>query len=81
VNFGETPECVLRLIGFLRRSFWEPLRGAAVLSVLPVPETSSSEVLSTLSGVLGAVGLVTGQPTAVGGNKGIDELLQLPDAR
>jgi hypothetical protein len=47
----------------------------------PVPETSSSEVLSTLSGVLGAVGLVTGKPTAVGGNKGIDELLQLPDAR
>ena len=28
--------------------------------------TTSSEVLSTLSWVLGAVGLVTGQPTAVG---------------
>src|SRR5215218_3609089 len=43
--------------------------------------TSSSELLSTLSWVLGAVGLVTGQPTAVGGDKGIDEVLQLPDAR
>jgi hypothetical protein len=47
----------------------------------PVPETSYSEVLSTLSRVLGAVGLVTRQLTAVGGDKGIDELLQLPDAR
>ena len=41
--------------------------------------TSSSEVLSTLSRALGAVGLVTGQPTAVGGDKVIDEVLQSPD--
>src|SRR5215211_2668391 len=43
--------------------------------------TTSSEVLSTLSGVLGAVGLVTGQSTAVGGHNAIDVVLQLPDAR
>jgi hypothetical protein len=41
--------------------------------------TSSSEVLSTLSRALGTVGLVTGQPTAVGGDKVIDEVLQSPD--
>jgi hypothetical protein len=44
-------------------------------------ETCSSEVLSTLSRALDAVGLVTGQPVAVGGDKGIDEVLQLSDAR
>src|SRR5918994_2278921 len=42
---------------------------------------TSSEASSTLSGVLGAVGSVAGQPTAVGGDKGIDEVLQLPYAR
>jgi hypothetical protein len=41
----------------------------------------SSEELSTLIGVLGAVGSVTGKSAAVGGDKRIDELLQLPDAR
>jgi hypothetical protein len=38
-------------------------------------------VLSTLSGVLGAVGSVTRQSTAVGGNNGIEEVLHLPDTR
>ena len=42
---------------------------------------ASSEELSTLSGVLGAVGMVTGKATAVGGDKGIDHVLELPDAR
>jgi hypothetical protein len=42
---------------------------------------ASSEVLSTLIGVLGAVGSVTRKSAAVGGDKRIDELLQLPDAR
>jgi hypothetical protein len=51
------------------------------LKKLAFPQTSSSEMLSTLSRSLGAVGLVTGQPTAVGGDKGIDEVLQMPDAR
>jgi hypothetical protein len=46
-----------------------------------VPKTNSSEVLSTLSRMLGAVGLVTGQPTAVGRHNGIDKVLHLPDAR
>jgi hypothetical protein len=50
------------------------------LQELAVPETTSSEVLSTLSRVLGAVGCVTKQPTAVGGYNGIDEVLQLSDA-
>jgi hypothetical protein len=40
---------------------------------------TSSQGLSTLSGVLGAVGSVTGQSTAVGGHNGIDEVLHLPD--
>jgi hypothetical protein len=53
-----------------------------ILSQYPtIQGLSSSEGLSTLSGVLGAVGSVTGQPTAVGGDKGIDEVLQLPGAR
>src|SRR5215213_2479338 len=37
--------------------------------------------LSTFSGVLGAVGMVTWKVTVVGGDKGIEEVLQLPDAR
>jgi hypothetical protein len=53
-----------------------------ILSQYPtIQGLSSSEGLSTLSGVLGAVGSVTGQPTAVGGHNGIDEVLHLPDAR
>ena len=39
------------------------------------------EMLSTLSRVLGAVGWVTGQSSAVRGDKGIDDVLQLPYAR
>jgi hypothetical protein len=39
------------------------------------------EVLSTLNGVLSAVGSVTGQSTPVGGHNGIEEVLQLPAAR
>jgi hypothetical protein len=42
---------------------------------------TSSEELSTLSGVLGAVGSVARKSAAVGGHNGIDEVLQLPDAR
>jgi predicted ATP-dependent serine protease len=38
-------------------------------------------VLSTLSGVLGAVGVVPGKATAIGGHNGIDNVLELPDAR
>jgi hypothetical protein len=38
------------------------------------------EGLSTLSGVLGAVGSITGQSTTVGGHNGIEEVLHLPDA-
>ena len=41
----------------------------------------SSEELSTLSRVLGAVGSVARKSAAVGGHNGIDEVLQLPDAR
>ena len=38
-------------------------------------------VLSALGGVLVAVGPVAREPAAVGGDKGINEVLQLPDAR
>jgi hypothetical protein len=38
-------------------------------------------VLPTLSGVLGAVGSITGQSTTVGRDNGINEVLHLPDAR
>lgn len=38
-------------------------------------------VLSALGGVLGAVGPVARKSAAVGGDKGIDEVLHLPDAR
>jgi hypothetical protein len=37
--------------------------------------------LSTFSGVLGAVGMVTWKATVVGGHNGIDDVLELPDAR
>jgi hypothetical protein len=40
-----------------------------------------SEELLTLSGALGTVGSVTRKSVAVGGHNGIDEVLQLPDAR
>jgi hypothetical protein len=42
----------------------------------PVPEFL--RVLSALSRMLGAVGSVAGQSTAVGGDKVIDEVQQLP---
>jgi hypothetical protein len=42
---------------------------------------TSSRELSTLLGVLDTVGSVTRKSAAVGGDKRIDELLQLPDAR
>ena len=42
---------------------------------------ASSEELSTLRGVLGTVGSVARKSAAVGGHNGIDEVLQLPDAR
>ena len=45
----------------------------------PVPEFLRA--LLALSGMLGAVGSVTGQSTTVGGHNGIEEVLQLPDAR
>jgi len=38
-------------------------------------------MLSTLCGVLGAVGSVARKSAAIGGDKGIDEVLHLPDAR
>src|SRR5919107_3025248 len=69
-KFAESPFHALGRISF-------PVR----VQELAVPKTNSSEVLSTLSRMLGAVGLVTGQPTAVGGDEGIDEVLHLPDAR
>ncbi len=70
------------------RTSENPLQGTWVhkpspfrVQELAVPETTSSEELSTLSRVLCTVGLVTGQSTAVGGHNRIDEVLRLPDAR
>jgi hypothetical protein len=77
----------LTVSSFLVRLPWQ----ASTMSRLTVGATQSQvggkgrvlrqEVLLTLNGVLSAVGSVTGQSTAVGGHNGIEEVLQLPDAR
>jgi hypothetical protein len=57
-------------------------RGKGVKSSsLTVLDDLFRRVLSALGGVLGAVGPVARESAAVGGDKGIDVVLQLPDAR
>jgi hypothetical protein len=57
------------------------IRGRCFFPVLITPDDAEGFVFSTLSRVLGAVGCVTGQSIALGGHEGIDQVLQLPDAR
>jgi hypothetical protein len=57
-------------------------RGKGVKSSsLTVLDDLFRRVLSALGGVLGAVGPVARESAAVGGDKGIDVVLHLPDAR
>ena len=77
-----TLACKILYSNFRQTTFYEvgSISMLGWTSVIAVPDVLI-KVLSAFSGMLGAVRSVAAQSTAVGGDKVIDEVLQLPHTR